>query len=214
RAETAGVAPAPRSPRRRAGRQKPRRPGGNRREADAAAPSRRILDRGGRGRAGAVMRGAGGTHGGLARPPAGIGQGSSGVGGRPAAVIALARLDIPGLMLYGGAIRAGRYRGRDVTIGDVFEAVGKHAVGAMSDGDLRELEAVACPGPGACGGQFTANTMATAFEALGISPAGSSGPPAVDARRPEVMRAAGGRVMEMLREDFRPSRVLKRENFE
>jgi dihydroxy-acid dehydratase len=132
----------------------------------------------------------------------------------PATVMALARLDIPGLMVYGGSILAGRFKGRDVTIGDVFEAVGKHAVGAMSDADLRELESVACPGAGACGGQFTANTMATAFEALGISPAGSAGPPATDPRRHVVMRAAGRRVMELLREDFRPSRVLKRPNFE
>ena len=132
----------------------------------------------------------------------------------PATVMALARLDVPGLMVYGGSILAGRFKGRDVTIGDVFEAVGKHAVGAMSDTDLRELESVACPGPGACGGQFTANTMATAFEALGISPAGSAGPPATDARRGEVMRAAGRRVMELLREDFRPSRVFKKANFE
>ncbi len=132
----------------------------------------------------------------------------------PATVMALARLDIPGLMIYGGSILAGRFKGRDVTIGDVFEAVGKHAVGAMSDADLRELESVACPGAGACGGQFTANTMATAFEALGISPAGSSGVPATDARRAEVMRAAGRRVMDLLREDFRPSRVFTRPNFE
>ena len=132
----------------------------------------------------------------------------------PATVMALARLDVPGLMVYGGSILAGRFKGRDVTIGDVFEAVGKHAVGAMSDADLRELESVACPGAGACGGQFTANTMATAFEALGISPAGSAGPPATDPRRHSVMRAAGRRVMELLREDFKPSRVLKRPNFE
>jgi dihydroxy-acid dehydratase len=132
----------------------------------------------------------------------------------PATVMALARLDLPGLMVYGGSILAGRFKGRDVTIGDVFEAVGKHAVGSMSDADLRELEAVACPGPGACGGQFTANTMATAFEALGISPAGSSSPPATDARRPDVMRAAGRRAMEMLRDGFRPAQVFTRANFE
>jgi dihydroxy-acid dehydratase len=132
----------------------------------------------------------------------------------PGCVMALARMDIPGLMVYGGSILAGRFKGRDVTIGDVFEAVGKHAVGAMSDADLHELESVACPGAGACGGQFTANTMATAFEALGISPAGSSGVPATDADRDEVMRAAGRRVMELLRLDFRPSRVLKRAHFE
>ncbi|HEY6958253.1 MAG TPA: dihydroxy-acid dehydratase [Candidatus Limnocylindria bacterium] len=132
----------------------------------------------------------------------------------PGCVMALARLDIPGLMVYGGSILPGRFQGRDVTIGDVFEAVGKHAVGAMSDTELHELESVACPGAGACGGQFTANTMATAFEALGISPAGSSGVPATDAARDDVMRAAGRRAVEMLREDFRPSRVLRRPNFE
>ncbi len=132
----------------------------------------------------------------------------------PGTVMALARLDIPGLMVYGGSILAGRFQGRDVTIGDVFEAVGRHAVGTMNDAELHELESVACPGPGACGGQFTANTMATAFEALGISPAGSSGVPATDRERDEVMRSAGRRVMAMLREDFRPSRVLARENFE
>ena len=132
----------------------------------------------------------------------------------PGCVMALARLDIPGLMVYGGSILPGRFQGRDVTIGDVFEAVGKHAVGAMSDAELHELESVACPGPGACGGQFTANTMATAFEALGISPAGSSGVPATARERDEVMRAAGRRAVAMLQEDFRPSRVLRRENFE
>jgi len=132
----------------------------------------------------------------------------------PGTVMALARLDIPGLMVYGGSIMPGRFQGRDVTIGDVFEAVGKHAVGKMTDAELRELEGNACPGAGACGGQFTANTMATAFEALGISPAGSSRVPATDPRREEVMREAGRRAVAMLKEDFRPSRVLKRENFE
>ncbi|MEP6694276.1 MAG: dihydroxy-acid dehydratase, partial [Chloroflexota bacterium] len=132
----------------------------------------------------------------------------------PGTVMALARLDIPGLMVYGGSIMPGRFQGRDVTIGDVFEAVGKHAVGKMTDAELRELEGAACPGAGACGGQFTANTMATAFEALGISPAGSSRVPATDPRRREVMREAGRRAVAMLKEDFRPSRVLKRENFE
>jgi dihydroxy-acid dehydratase len=132
----------------------------------------------------------------------------------PGTVMALARLDIPGLMVYGGSIMPGRFQGRDVTIGDVFEAVGKHAVGKMSDAELHELEANACPGAGACGGQFTANTMATAFEALGISPAGSSRVPATDPRRREVMREAGRRAVAMLKEDFRPSRVLKRDNFE
>src|SRR5919112_4035095 len=89
----------------------------------------------------------------------------------PGAVMALARLDIPGVMLYGGSIRPGRFEGRDVTIQDVFEAVGAHATGRMTDEELHELESVASPGAGACGGQFTANTMAMAFEALGISKA-------------------------------------------
>jgi dihydroxy-acid dehydratase len=128
----------------------------------------------------------------------------------PGTVMALARLDIPGLMVYGGSIMPGRFQGRDVTIGDVFEAVGKHAVGKMTDAELRELERSACPGAGACGGQFTANTMATAFEALGISPAGSSGVPATDQRRREVMRGAGRRVMELLRDGVRPRQIITR----
>ncbi len=128
----------------------------------------------------------------------------------PGTVMALARLDIPGLMVYGGSIMPGRFQGRDVTIGDVFEAVGKHAVGKMNDAELRELEGSACPGAGACGGQFTANTMATAFEALGISPAGSSRVPATDPRRREVMRSAGRRVMELLRDGVRPRQIITR----
>src|SRR5712691_7931527 len=128
----------------------------------------------------------------------------------PGTVMALARLDIPGLMVYGGSIMPGRFQGRDVTIGDVFEAVGKRATGKMTDAELAELEANACPGAGACGGQFTANTMATAFEALGISPAGSSGVPAADARRREVMRSAGRRAIELLREGVRPKQIITR----
>src|SRR3954452_10349418 len=92
----------------------------------------------------------------------------------PGAVMALARLDIPALMLYGGSIKPGRWQGRDVTIGDMFEAIGAHTAGDMSDEDFKDLEDHVSPGPGACGGQFTANTMACAFEALGISPGGSS----------------------------------------
>jgi len=128
----------------------------------------------------------------------------------PASVMALARLDLPGLMLYGGSIMPGRFKGRDVTIQDVFEAVGAHGRGSMSDADLREIEGAACPGPGACGGQFTANTMATAFEALGISPAGSSGVPAADPRRDEVARECGRLAVRMLQEDLRPSRIITR----
>ena len=98
----------------------------------------------------------------------------------PGAAMALARLDIPGLILYGGSIAPGRFDGRDVTIQDVFEAVGAHAAGRLSDADLCEIEDRACPGAGACGGQFTANTMATACEFLGLAPMGSGDVPATD----------------------------------
>src|SRR6266480_452198 len=128
----------------------------------------------------------------------------------PGTVMALARMDIPGLMVYGGSIMPGRFQGKDVTIGDVYEAIGKHAVGKMDDKELLELEKVACPGAGACGGQFTANTMATAFEALGISPAGSSRVPAIDGRRKEVMRAAGRRGVELLDEGVTPRQIITR----
>src|SRR5512132_1813549 len=98
----------------------------------------------------------------------------------PAAVMALCRLDLPGLVLYNGSIAPGRFRGHDVTIQDVFEGVGAHAAGSMTATELHELESVACPGAGACGGQFTANTMSTALEFLGISPAGMNGIPALN----------------------------------
>jgi len=113
-------------------------------------------------------------------------------------------------MLYGGSIMPGRFEGRDVTIGDVFEAVGAHGAGKMTDAQLADLERNACPGAGACGGQFTANTMATAFEAMGISPAGSSGVPALDRRREDVARDAGRLVMRLLNDDVRPSSVITR----
>ena len=132
----------------------------------------------------------------------------------PGCVMALARLDVPGLMLYGGSILPGRFEGRDVTIGDVFEAVGAHNAGKMTDAALLELERSACPGAGACGGQFTANTMATAFEAMGISPAGSSGVPALDARREAVARDAGRLVMRLLKDDVRPSRIITKDAIE
>ena len=109
----------------------------------------------------------------------------------PATVMALARLDIPSLMLYGGSILPGHYRGRQITIMDVFEAVGARAAGRITDQELLEIENSASPGAGACGGQYTANTMAMAFEVLGISPVGFSMIPAV--RRPEVRRGREGR---------------------
>ncbi|HKG35654.1 MAG TPA: dihydroxy-acid dehydratase [Solirubrobacterales bacterium] len=132
----------------------------------------------------------------------------------PGAVMALARLDVPSVMLYGGSIAPGRWQGRDVTILDVFEAIGAHAAGEMSEEDLRDLENHASPGPGACGGQFTANTMACAFEALGISPAGSSMVPAADATKEEVAEQIGELVMRVLAEDLRPSRIITRESLE
>ncbi len=132
----------------------------------------------------------------------------------PGAVMALARLDIPALMLYGGSIAPGRWRGKDVTIVDLFEAIGAHAAGDMSDDELRDLENHASPGAGACGGQFTANTMACAFEAMGISPGGSSMVPAEDATKEQVAEQIGELVMKVLEQDLRPSRVITRNSIE
>jgi dihydroxy-acid dehydratase len=128
----------------------------------------------------------------------------------PAAVMALARLDVPGLVLYNGSIKPGRFRGRDVTIQDVFEAVGAAAAGTMSNADVHELEGVACPGAGACGGQFTANTMATVLDFLGISPAGLNDVPATDPAKPEAAYEAGKVAMRLVRDDVRPSHVMTR----
>jgi dihydroxy-acid dehydratase len=114
-------------------------------------------------------------------------------------------------MLYGGSIAPGRWRGRDVTIQDVFEAVGAHAAGDISDADLSDLEHHASPGAGACAGQYTANTMAMAFEVLGISPMASSMVPAEDGKKGDVAEAAGRLVLEVLEEDRRPSRIITRE---
>jgi dihydroxy-acid dehydratase len=132
----------------------------------------------------------------------------------PGCVMALARLDVPGLMLYGGTIMPGHFRGKDVTIQDVFEAVGAHAAGDMSDDDLRELEGVASPGAGACGGQYTANTMATAFEVLGISPMGSGMVPAEDGKKGQVAEDCGRLVVDLVRQDVRPSTVITRKALE
>jgi dihydroxy-acid dehydratase len=129
----------------------------------------------------------------------------------PGAAMGLLRLNTPGLVLYGGTILPGNFRGKDVTILDVFEAVGAHAVGRMSDADLAEIEAVACPGAGACGGQFTANTMATVMEFLGLSPMGSASIPAVDPRKDEVGRDAGRIVMDLVQSGTRPRDIVTRE---
>ncbi len=132
----------------------------------------------------------------------------------PGTMMALARLNLPGLMLYGGSIAPGTFHGQDVTIQDVFEAVGAHAAGRMTSAELKALEDVACPGPGACGGQFTANTMATVAEFLGLASLGSGSVPAMDADKDDVARRAGELVMELLRQDLRPERILTRAAFE
>ena len=132
----------------------------------------------------------------------------------PGCVMALARLDVPSLMLYGGSIAPGRWRGKDVTIQDVFEGIGAHAAGDLTDDELTDLENHASPGAGACGGQFTANTMAMAFEVLGISPAGSSMVPAEDGKKGAVAAECGRLVMDVLARDLRPSSVITRDSLE
>jgi len=132
----------------------------------------------------------------------------------PGTVMALCRLDIPSLMIYGGSIAPGNFEGKDVSIQDVFEAVGAHARGTMSNERLACLEDNACPGAGACGGQFTANTMAMATEFLGISPLGSASVPATDPLKHEVGRRAGAQVMELYRRDVRPKAIITRQALE
>ncbi|HVP60444.1 MAG TPA: dihydroxy-acid dehydratase [Myxococcaceae bacterium] len=132
----------------------------------------------------------------------------------PGAAMALLRLDLPSLVLYGGSIRPGRFEGRDVTIQDVFEGVGAHAAGRMSAAQLQELEDAACPGSGACGGQYTANTMALALEVLGLSPVGYATIPAEDPRKDEATRAAGALAVQLLQAGRRPRQHLTRASFE
>lgn len=132
----------------------------------------------------------------------------------PGTVMALARLNLPSVMLYGGSIMPGHFQGHDVTIQDVFEAVGKHAAGTMNDADLKDLEDHACPGPGACGGQFTANTMAIAFEFLGISMMGRNGVPAMDQKKDDVAFECGVMVMDLLKRDLRPKQIITRKSLE
>lgn len=128
----------------------------------------------------------------------------------PGAVMALARLDRPGVLLYGGTIMPGRHAGRDVSLQDVFEGVGACAAGRITEDELHELECAACPGAGACGGQFTANTMAMAFEVLGIAPIGSGGVPALDPGKPEVARRCGRLAVEVTRSGLRPRQIITR----
>jgi dihydroxy-acid dehydratase len=126
----------------------------------------------------------------------------------PGGVMALARLNIPGLILYGGSIAPGQFEGHSVTIQDVFEAVGAHARGAMTDAQLNALECAACPGAGACGGQFTANTMALVCEFLGIAPMGLSSVPATNAAKANAGHRAGELVLDLLRRDITPSKII------
>jgi dihydroxy-acid dehydratase len=131
----------------------------------------------------------------------------------PGTVMALARLNLPGIMLYGGSIMPGSYGGRKLTVQDVFEAVGAYNAGRISAQELNEIESRACPGAGACGGQFTANTMATTFELMGISPMGFNDVPAVDPRKEEVAFETGRLVMELLRKGVAPRQILTRKAF-
>jgi dihydroxy-acid dehydratase len=132
----------------------------------------------------------------------------------PAAAMALCRLDLPGLVLYNGTIAPGTFRGRDITIQDVFEAVGAHAAGKMGPAELHEVESAACPGAGACGGQYTANTMSAAMEFLGISPAGMNGIPAINRGKGDAAEECGRMVMRLVRDDVRPSHIVTREAIE
>jgi len=132
----------------------------------------------------------------------------------PGAAMALIRLNVPSFVLYGGSIAPGHFKGRDVTILDVYEAIGANAAGKMSDADLRELENVACPGAGACGGQFTANTMAMALEFIGLSPMGTASVPATDRRKENVGMRCGQLIMDLLQRGVTPRDILTRQAFE
>jgi dihydroxy-acid dehydratase len=132
----------------------------------------------------------------------------------PAAAMALARMNLPGMILYGGTIAPGTYRGKDVTIQDVYEAIGANVAGKMSDKELKDLEDVACPGAGACGGQYTANTMSTVMEMIGLSPMGFNSVPAMDPQKDQISFDCGKVVMNVLQKDLKPRDILTREAFE
>jgi dihydroxy-acid dehydratase len=132
----------------------------------------------------------------------------------PGGAMALARVNVPGVLLYGGSIMPGRYQGRDITIQDVFEAVGSHAAGKITDAELTEIEQAASPGAGACGAQFTANTMGMVFEILGLSPMGSSMVPAMHGSKADVAKEAGKLVMDVLARGQRPRDIITREGLE
>jgi len=132
----------------------------------------------------------------------------------PAMAMAMARLDRPGVLVYSGSILPGSYRGRQVAVGEIFEAIGAVTAGRMTESDLREFEAAVCPGPGACGGQYTANTMSMVMEVIGLSPVGYNSIPATDPARQPATQALGEVVMRALQADLRPSRILTRTAFE
>ena len=132
----------------------------------------------------------------------------------PGAAMALARLDIPGLALYNGTIYPGTYKGRNVDIVSVYEAIGAYRAGTISLEELHGIENAACPGAGACGGQYTANTMSTVLEFIGLSPAGLNGIPAEDSKKDEAARRSGEIVMDLVRRDVRPNRIVTREALE
>src|SRR6185312_6143113 len=132
----------------------------------------------------------------------------------PAAVMAAGRLDIPTVILYTGSIAPGLFRGKEVTVADVYEGIGAYAAGKISAEDLSELETAACPGAGACGGQFTANTMSTIMEFLGLSPAGLNGIPALSPKKAEAAHQCGRLVVDLVQRDVRPSQIVTREAIE
>jgi dihydroxy-acid dehydratase len=132
----------------------------------------------------------------------------------PAAAMAMVRLDRPSALVYSGSILAGRFRGREVAVGEMFEVIGAVSAGTMTEADLREFEMVVCPGPGACGGQYTANTMSMVMEVIGLSPVGYNSIPAVDPDREPATRSLGRLVMSLLESDLRPSQILTRKAFE
>jgi dihydroxy-acid dehydratase len=129
----------------------------------------------------------------------------------PGGAMALIRLNVPSVLLYGGSIAAGRFQNRDVTVGDVYEAIGANAAGLMTDGELKQLEDHACPGAGACGGQFTANTMSTVMEFIGLSPMGFNSIPALDPKKDEAAFQCGQIVMDLLKRGVKPLDILTRE---
>ena len=132
----------------------------------------------------------------------------------PGGAMGLIRLNVPSVLLYGGSIAPGKFEGHDVSIGDVYEAVGAHAAGIMSDAQLKQLEDAACPGAGACGGQFTANTMSTVMEFIGISPMGGNSIPALDPKKGEMAYYCGQLVMDLLKRGVKPLDIMTRKSFE